>query len=868
MTKTALRAVTPDDPCPVCSGDHKCSVDEAGHFIICGRSRGVAPGFLDFGPAQGDPQYNLYRSRTRRADSVVAAASTGRSAGPDPATDWGRLALGYEQELTPGVAKDLASILGLPLEVILRLGIGYIEREACWTFSERDADGKVVGINRRYRDGSKRMMKGGSRGLCYADDWGRPEGPIFVPEGPSDWATLVAMGLATVARPSNTGGIEQLAELLAVVPADRPIIVCGENDRKSDGRWPGLEGAGATAERLAKRLRRPILCVLPPEGTKDIRAWFNAQGPDLGDPASLRGLGATLLDSTRGEAREVLPWDPIRELCDAELPSFPTESLAPWQRDFVVKLATATQTPPDLAAMLVLATAAAAVAKRAVVRIREGYSEPLNLFVMVQQPPAARKTSVFREVLQPIEEHEREIATLARPAIAVANSQLAIDRKTLEELERRASKAQEEVERAGLTEQARALAEDLAARRQPEVPRWLVDDATPESLINRMALNGGRIFAASPEGGLIEMIGGRYSQGKSSANMAVYLKGHAGDQIRVDRMNRPPEFIDKPALSIALAVQPSVVEGLASNPNFRSRGLLGRFAYSLPPSKIGRRDLDPEPVSPAVREAYRSATRALLAIEPAVDERGEPVEHVIGLLAGAYDRWLSFAGWLEPQLGDFGALAHVSDWGGKLAGAVARVAGILHLADLAGRHDPWATPIPAATMVRAVAIGRYLIPHALAAYASMGADPVHSDAKYLLDWIRRNGSSSFKRSDCYEATKGHFRSVESMAPALKALEDHNYIAPKPAPARTGPGRPPGPAYDVNPAAFRAASRSAWTPPVPGVESDLSSSVEDIGPGIVGDGSGPLAIAVPVGSPVGPGSSAAVEGDIEYEEGVI
>ena len=107
-----------------------------------------------------------------------------------------------------------------------------------------------------------------------------------------------------------------------------------------------------------------------------------------------------------------------------------------------------------------------------------------------------------------------------------------------------------------------------------------------------------------------------------------------------------------------------------------------------------------------------------------------------------------------------------------------------------------------------------------------------------------------------------------MAPALKALEEHNYIAPRPAPARTGPGRPPGPAYDVNPAAFRAASRSAWTPPVPGVESDLSSSVEDIGPGVVGDGSGPLAIAVPVGSPVGPGSSAAVEGDIEYEEGVI
>jgi replicative DNA helicase len=84
----------------------------------------------------------------------------------------------------------------------------------------------------------------------------------------------------------------------------------------------------------------------------------------------------------------------------------------------------------------------------AIVRILEGYDEPLNVYVMVAQPPASRKTFVFREVLHPVEVYEREMATQARPAIAEARTQLEIDKKILEELERKASKSQDEVERA------------------------------------------------------------------------------------------------------------------------------------------------------------------------------------------------------------------------------------------------------------------------------------------------------------------------------------------------------------------------------------------------------------------------------------
>jgi hypothetical protein len=878
--RTTLRAVTPEDPCPICGGDHKCSVGDDDNFVLCGRRSGEVEGFNCYGPASGDPQFYIYRRRRIGGEPGKVVGPTDRELGSEPSPDWGRVAAAYEGDLAPREELELASALGLPVEGLLRLGVGYIPKEECWTFPERDAAGRVVGINRRYRDGRKRMMKGGSRGLCYADDWDRADGPILVPEGPSDCATLIALGLPAVGRPSNTGGVDLLVALLQDVPVDRPIVIVGENDQRTDGRWPGHEGAMAIAGGLARRLNRTILVALPTAGTKDVRDWFRQQAPDLEDPASLRKLGRSLVAALQKNAQEVVPWDPILEIHDPELPTFPTRALAPWQWRYVEALAVATQTPVDLAAMLVLTVAAAGAARRAVVRVRDGYDEPLNIYGMVAQPPASRKTSVFREVLQAVGEFEREMAMEARPVVAEARTQLEIDRKTLEEFERKASKAQDEVERATLIEQARTLAQDLAARRLPEVPRWLADDATPESLVNRMFHNGGRIFLASPEGGLFEMIGGRYSQGKTSANQAVYLKGHAGDQIRIDRMNRPPEFIDKPALTIALAVQPDVIHGLASNASFRHRGLLGRFWYSMPRSLVGHRELDPPPVPDVIREEYRVQVRSMLALQPATDEAGEPTEHVIGLSTDAYALWLDFAAWLEPQLGDYGPLSHISDWAGKLAGAVVRIVGLLHLADLAGHEAPWSVPVPGATMVRAIAIGRYLIPHARAAFSEMGADPIQSDARYLLEWIRRSGADCFTRRDAFEATKGHFRQVEAMEPALELLQKQNYIRRRTSPTRSGPGRPIGPAYNVNPAALLGAGRAL----VPMFVLPLESEYAGCAPGRGLDDEA-VCHDIPSESPVAddlPGptppdfpirgddliAAEAAEGLDEYEEGII
>jgi hypothetical protein len=255
--------------------------------------------------------------------------------------------------------------------------------------------------------------------------------------------------------------------------------------------------------------------------------------------------------------------------------------------------------------------------------------------------------------------------------------------------------------------------------------------------------------------------------------------------------------VQSPALTIGLAVQPDVVRELADKPSFRGRGLLGRFFYSLPPSNLGVREIDPAPVSEQARQTYRCRMRVLLRLQPGTDEDGRPCEHGIRLDNEARAVLRDFQAWLEPQLGEFGELGAIGDWGGKLAGGVARIAGVLHMAALTSRDQPWDEPISAATMRAAVEIGRYLIPHARAAYRVMGEDGSIEDASLLLRWIARSRADRFTQREAYRGTRGRFGSVERLEKALAVLVERCFVRPAQTEKRSGPGRPSA-SYDVNP----------------------------------------------------------------------
>lgn len=179
--------------------------------------------------------------------------------------------------------RPLAAELGVSIDALTRLRCGW--NNETWTFPETDDAGKVVGINRRFPDGSKRHMKGHKRGLMIADEG---TGTLYIVEGATDTATMIDSGCSVIARPSANGGGKLLQGYLTGQILTRDVVVVGERDKKETGIWPGLQGALSIARKLADS-KHNIRIALPQEGSKDIRDW-RRQHPDADLPASLQVL--------------------------------------------------------------------------------------------------------------------------------------------------------------------------------------------------------------------------------------------------------------------------------------------------------------------------------------------------------------------------------------------------------------------------------------------------------------------------------------------------------------------------------------------------------------------------------------------------
>jgi replicative DNA helicase len=513
------------------------------------------------------------------------------------------------------------------------------------------------------------------------------------------------------------------------------------------------------------------------------------------DPAVLAHLAGELAESTSAAGVGERGWEPPVPLgVVGELPAFPVEDLPGWLGEYVAAVATATQTPPDLAGMLALAVLATVAAGAVEVEPRPGWREPLCLFVAIGMDAGSRKSGVFTAMTRPMADFERQQAAAAVPGITETATLRRIADQAAATAEAAAGKAP-----AGQQEEARAAAIARAAEASalvvPPVPRWLVDDATPEALAGLLAVYG-RIALLSPEGDVFDQMAGRYNQA-AGPNLGVYLKGHAGDLLKVDRRGRPPEYVERPCLTIGLAVQPEVLRGLAGRPGFGGRGLLARFLYSLPPSLVGRRQAGAPPVPPTVADRYALELQALAAslAVPA----GDDGPALLALDQAAGELLLGFERELEPRLAaGSGDLAHLAGWAAKLAGATCRLAGLLHLAG--HLRDGWAHPINVDTVAGAARLAGYLVEHARAVFDLMGADPRVDDARWLLDWIARTGQVQFTRRDAHHAApRGRFPKATDLDPALSLLQEHGYLRRVDAdPSGPRGGRPPSPRFLVNP----------------------------------------------------------------------
>lgn len=489
-----------------------------------------------------------------------------------------------------------------------------------------------------------------------------------------------------------------------------------------------------------------------------------------GGPAAVSGTQP----DTGGQG--ALPWpDPLPLVEAPPVPAFPVEVLPAPLRRLVEETAWAMNTPPDLAAVPLLALAGGALANARHLRITRGHDQPPALYAVVVSPPGTAKSPVLKLLRRPL------------------------DRIQAGHLER----FQREMDR---WEQS-----DPEDRGPKPVPRrCVVSDITTESLGIVLNENPRGVVMVRDE--LAALVTGmnQYKGGKGS-DRQTFLALWSGDPVLIDRKSEKsrrgaPLYVEDPFLGIVGTIQPDVAAGLRGEPvrgaSPPDDGFLDRFLIVYPPRL------------PAVGETWRQVSveavadwdavvERLLGLEMVREEGGRPRPFYVPLTECGRAAWERFtrahAG--EVNADDFPP--HLVGAWSKLRGYAGRLALIVH-------YLRWACgevrgeAVDGESLRRATALVDYFKAHARKVHAVMGADTRTPAARRVVRWITRKGRQQFSVRDAFEGLKGTYQTVEELESVLALVERRGIIRPLQTPERGGRGRPRSPVYEVHPSVLEAA----------------------------------------------------------------
>lgn len=502
---------------------------------------------------------------------------------------------------------------------------------------------------------------------------------------------------------------------------------------------------------------------------------------------------AIIAERKKAEAAE--DFEPVEKTWDEPIPfpemqpvSFPLEALPERIRNFVVAIAESTQTSPALAANACLAILAVCAQKKYVIRGKPDWVEQLCLLLLVAMEPSERKSAVESLAARPLNNFEMNYNLQNRARYEKNRSEYRVLLSRQKDLEMQAAKGKT------VGTELDEVNEKVAGFREAHQLKLYVDDVTMEKLASIIEANNGRAAILSTEGGIFEKLMGMYS---GSPNFDIILKAYSGDDIRVDRIGRDSVLIRNPALTMMLMTQPSVLSNLMSNREFRGRGLLARYLYAIPESRVGERSFDSVPVDPEIYRKYEELIYNIL--------EDVCLEEEITLSRDAHNSLRAFADELEPRLNK--DLKDISDWAGKLTGNILRISGLLCRASVLINHDflevPEKLTVSGETMENAITIGRYYLDSAVQVFGMMECDDIISRCKYAIERIRASDLRTFTGRDLMRSGS-KLKKIENTANVITALIEYGYIEPVSGVAcnEISRGRKPSQVYAANPYIFK------------------------------------------------------------------
>ena len=466
------------------------------------------------------------------------------------------------------------------------------------------------------------------------------------------------------------------------------------------------------------------------------------------------------------------PWGPLP---GREPPvAFPLADLPGTVTAMTVMLSDSVQVSFEMAACMVLGAVSTAAAGRVKVRVDASHEEPCQLFIAIGADPSERKSACMSLAFEGLYRWEREEKERRAPAVRHCQETKAL----LEEGITRARKA-------GDRQRMADLIDELNGMEEVKPVRLILTDTTPEALSRAMAQNGGRMAVVSSEGQFFNILAGSYS-GSGAANLDVVLKGYSGEPVRVERIGREGDEIDRACLSLCLAVQPAMLGEFLNDPTLAGRGMASRFLVCMPESRVGGRATSGMAIKADVMEVFASALEWVLGQE----------ELTLTLSAEAYARYDLWFQEVERQLGPGGELADLGQgWGGKLCGNTARIAALMQLTR---RDEARRMVVDGEVMGWAIGLARWFRDQALRLMG--GEKGLSPEANEALAYMVRKGETVFPVTEIRAKLRWRrgLKTAELVESALDELAEHGYIRLLPAPPWSGTGRPPKPRYELHP----------------------------------------------------------------------
>ncbi len=687
-----------------------------------------------------------------------------------------------ELDTTPPLER-LACIRGWTVEALRALGC----REGVGKFDDpiihfpmRDTTGREISTRKRKADNST-FGKTGPKALS---EKGKPtgvivswplaaQGALLIVEGEADAAAALSAGAGAVLATPGSQPKPTVWAMAQTLAAGRDVILAPDADNAGE-KWKH-DAIGAL-----KSVARSILFIPPlPTAGKDLddrlkRAGGGVCHSEKAKAELARMMNSALeIDTSNADQNTVdetpREWPPIVEVLSAldasPPPSFPIESLdvAPWLRDIVEHSARAFDVPLDLPAVFALGTLAVATQRIADTRPREGWVQPLCLFLCAALNPGERKSDIARLFMRPLRDFERQENERLGPEIARSTEVLAGLETELRSA--RTAKAS--------GKDSKRNPSDLAVeieRFKADMPRKLslfADDVTPQAIASELENQGGNYALISAEGNTVfANAAGRYDS-KGGSNFENLLKGHAGDSIRVARRAAETIIVDDPRLSVVLACQPDVLLAALGRDDFRGQGFLARFVYAIPAPRVGSgfRKARLEKIPTAVELEFEMAMTRLLSISPGENRR--VVEWSVEadmLLEQCQDA-------IEMRLGSSGDLFHIAEWGAKWPGLVMRLGALLHVAGHLGESDPYNGKVTIAEARAARQIGEWALEQTIRAFDMAGVDSSAKADRGLWAWIVGQHAPVILKQDCWQSVKRRFKNDgEAFNGSLARLE--------------------------------------------------------------------------------------------------